>query len=57
VETLRTTYLESPTEPIWVVYGHPFTKDHATWERFCDLFRNTKFASSLIEFTPIGSPN
>lgn len=56
-ETLRATYLESPTEPIWVIYGRPFTKDHATWERFCDLFRNTKFASGLVEFTPIGSPN
>ncbi|KAJ7830654.1 hypothetical protein B0H14DRAFT_2593198 [Mycena olivaceomarginata] len=30
---------------------------HATWERFRDLFRNTKFASGLVEFTPIGSPN
>jgi hypothetical protein len=56
-ETLRATYLESPTEPIWVIYGRPFTKDHATWERFRDLFRNTKFASGLVEFTPIGSPN
>ncbi|KAJ7305638.1 hypothetical protein DFH08DRAFT_976195 [Mycena albidolilacea] len=56
-ETLRATYLESPTEPIWVIYGHPFTKDHATWEMFRDLFRNTKFASGLVEFTPIGSPN
>ncbi|KAJ7817932.1 hypothetical protein B0H14DRAFT_2601657 [Mycena olivaceomarginata] len=51
-EMLRATYLESPTEPIWVIYGCPFTKDHATWERFCDLFRNTKFASGLVEFTP-----
>ncbi|KAJ7811310.1 hypothetical protein B0H14DRAFT_3755379 [Mycena olivaceomarginata] len=56
-ETLRATYLESPTEPIWVIYGRPFTKDHATWERFRDLFCNTKFASGLVEFTPIGSPN
>ncbi|KAJ7834553.1 hypothetical protein B0H14DRAFT_2590832 [Mycena olivaceomarginata] len=56
-ETIRATYLESPTEPIWVIYGRPFTTDHATWERFRDLFRNTKFASGLVEFTPIGSPN
>ncbi|KAJ7812456.1 hypothetical protein B0H14DRAFT_3478826 [Mycena olivaceomarginata] len=56
-ETLHAKYLESPTEPIWVIYGRPFTKDHATWERFRDLFRNTKFASGLVEFTPIGSPN
>ncbi|KAJ7897581.1 hypothetical protein B0H14DRAFT_2557582 [Mycena olivaceomarginata] len=56
-EMLRATYLESPTEPIWVIHGCPFTKDHATWERFCDHFRNTKFASGLVEFTPIGSPN
>ncbi|KAF7370010.1 hypothetical protein MSAN_00631000 [Mycena sanguinolenta] len=55
VDSLDAIYIESDSEPIYVLYAKPCTTNHVDWEKICDLFRNTKFATGLTEFTPVGS--
>ncbi|KAJ6487812.1 hypothetical protein C8R45DRAFT_256987 [Mycena sanguinolenta] len=55
VNSFDVVYIASESEPIWVLFAKPCTTNHADWEKIRDLCRNTKFATGLTEFTPIGS--
>ncbi|KAJ7738715.1 hypothetical protein B0H14DRAFT_491505 [Mycena olivaceomarginata] len=55
-ETLRATYLESPTEPIWVIYGRPFTKDHASGRGFATSSATPSLPPASLSSRPSAAP-
>ncbi|KAJ6484231.1 hypothetical protein C8R45DRAFT_931687 [Mycena sanguinolenta] len=55
VNSLDVLFTHNDKEATWVLYAKPCTTSHAVWEGIRDIFRNTKFATGLTEFIPIGS--